>query len=73
MQPEEREEVTQLLEFGEHTAAGRMTTEFIAIPETAGVDDAIEALKAFEGGREAMATIYLTGPSAEARRAPCRS
>src|SRR5436309_448304 len=62
MKPEEREEVTQLLEFGEHTAAGRMTTEFIAVDETAVVDDAIEALKRFEGSREALATIYLTGP-----------
>src|SRR5688572_7262178 len=61
MAPEEREEVTQLLEFGEHTAAGRMTTEFIAVPETATVNDAIEALKRFEGSREALATIYLTG------------
>jgi magnesium transporter len=61
MQPDERREVTQLLEFGEHTAAGRMTTEFIAVAETAVVDDAIEALKRFEGGREALATIYLTG------------
>jgi Mg/Co/Ni transporter MgtE len=63
MEPEERREVTQLLEFGEHTAAGRMTTDFIAIPETSVVDDAIEALKAFEGGHEALATIYLTGAS----------
>src|SRR5919201_266485 len=62
MEPEERQEVTQLLEFAEHTAAGRMTTEFIAAPETAVVDDAIEALKRFEGSREAVATIYLTGP-----------
>jgi magnesium transporter len=62
MAPDERREVTQLLEFGEHTAAGRMTTEFISIEETAVVDDAIEALKTFEGGREALATIYLTGP-----------
>jgi magnesium transporter len=61
MEPEERHEVTQLLEFGEHTAAGRMTTEYIAVPETAVVDDAIEALKAFEGSAEAVATIYLTG------------
>ena len=68
MQPEERQEVTQLLEFGEHTAAGRMTTEFIALPETAVVDDAIEALKTFEGGREALATIYLTGPGQQAVR-----
>ena len=61
MEPEERQEVTQLLEFGEHTAAGRMTTEFIAVAETGVVDDAIDALKAFEGSREAVATIYLTG------------
>jgi CBS domain-containing protein/sporulation protein YlmC with PRC-barrel domain len=62
MEPDERREVTQLLEFGEHTAAGRMTTEYLAIAETAVVDDAIEALKGFEGSREALATIYLTGP-----------
>ena len=61
MQPDERHEVTQLLEFKENTAAGRMTTEFISVPETAVVDDAIDALKLFEGSREALATIYLTG------------
>src|SRR5439155_16241155 len=61
MEPDERREVTQLLEFGEHTAAGRMTSEFISVSETAVVDDAIEALKGFEGSREALATIYLTG------------
>jgi CBS domain-containing protein len=63
MQPEERREVSQLLEFGEHTAAGRMTTEFIAMPETSVVDDAIDALKSFEGGYEVLATIYLLGDS----------
>jgi sporulation protein YlmC with PRC-barrel domain len=62
MEPEERQEVTQLLEFGERTAAGRMTTEFVAVDENGVVDDAIEALKTFEGSREAVATIYLTGP-----------
>jgi magnesium transporter len=61
MEPEERREVTQLLEFRENTAAGRMTTEFLAVSETAVVDDAIEALKRFDGSREALATIYLLG------------
>ncbi len=61
MEPEERREVAQLLEFGEHTAGGRMTTEFIALHESGVVDDAIEALRKFEGGHEAVATIYLTG------------
>lgn len=60
MAPEERQEVTQLLEFGEHTAAGRMTTEFIAVPETGTVADAVEALRRFEGSSEAVSTIYLT-------------
>jgi CBS domain-containing protein/sporulation protein YlmC with PRC-barrel domain len=61
MEPEERREVTQLLEFHEKTAAGRMTTEYLAVSETAVVDDAIEALKRFDGSREALATIYLLG------------
>jgi len=59
MEPEERQEVRQLLEFGEHTAAGRMTTEYVALSEAALVSDAIETLKAFEGSREALATVYL--------------
>ena len=62
MELEERQEVRQLLEFGEHTAAGRMTTQFLAVPETAVVEHAVEALKGFEGGHEAVATIYLIGP-----------
>lgn len=63
MQPEERQEVTQLLEFGERTAAGRMTTEFVAVQDSGVVDDAIEALKRFEGSREAVATVYLHNPA----------
>jgi CBS domain-containing protein/sporulation protein YlmC with PRC-barrel domain len=62
MAPAERQEVAQLLEFGERTAAGRMTTEFLAIAADDTVHAAIEALKAFEGGHEALATIFLVGP-----------
>ena len=60
MQPEERQEVTDLLEFKENTAAGRMTTEYIALPVTATANDAIEAMRIFEGRMENMSTIYLT-------------
>jgi magnesium transporter len=60
MQPEERQEVSGLLEFKENTAAGRMTTEFIALPVTATANDAIEAMRGFEGRMENMSTIYLT-------------
>ena len=60
MQPQERQEVTELLEFKENSAAGRMTTEFIALPVAATAHDAIEAMRTFEGRMENMSTIYLT-------------
>jgi magnesium transporter len=60
MQPQERQEVSELLEFKENTAAGRMTTEFIALPVTATAQEAIEAMRTFEGRMENMSIIYLT-------------
>ena len=63
MEPEEREEVAELLEFGENTAAGRMNTEYLALDPEATVQDAIEALRSFEGGVEAISTLYLVDPS----------
>ena len=59
MEPEEREEISELLEFKEDTAAGRMTTDYLALPPTATVSDAIEALRHFEGGIESVSTIFL--------------
>src|SRR5215467_11339787 len=59
MDPEEREEVTELLEFPENTAAGRMTTEYLALPPDATVGDAIDKLRQFEGPPESISTIFL--------------
>jgi CBS domain-containing protein len=59
MQPEERQEVSELLEFKENTAAGRMTTEYIALPVSATNNDAIEAMRIFEGRMESMSTVFL--------------
>jgi len=59
MAPAERDEVVELLEFREDTAAGRMNTAYIALPVTATADDAIEALRHFEGGVETVSTVYL--------------
>jgi CBS domain-containing protein len=59
MEPEEREEISELLEFREDTAAGRMTTDYLALTPTATVNDAIEALRKFEGGIESVSTIFL--------------
>ena len=65
MEPAEREEVQELLEFREDTAAGRMTTDYLAMGSTATVSDAVETLKQFEGGIESVSTIYLLGPDAK--------
>ena len=59
MEPEASEEVSELLEFKENSAAGRMTTEYLALPVAANSHDAIEALRSFEGGVETVSTIYL--------------
>jgi CBS domain-containing protein/sporulation protein YlmC with PRC-barrel domain len=59
MEPEQREEVEELLEFEEDTAAGRMTTDYLAVPASATVADGIEALRNFEGGIETVSTLYL--------------
>jgi len=61
MQPEERQDVEELLEFKEDTAAGRMTTDYMALAPTARVHDAVEMLKNFEGGLESMSTVFLVG------------
>jgi Mg/Co/Ni transporter MgtE len=59
MQAAERAEVAELMAFGENTAAGRMTTEYMALKPGSKVADAIEMLRNFEGGLESMSTIYL--------------
>jgi magnesium transporter len=59
MEPEDRREMAELMEFGEKTAAGRMNTEYLALDPSATVNDAIEALRNFEGGVETVSTIYL--------------
>lgn len=59
MEPEERQEVSELLAFHERTAAGRMTTDFIALSPEHTVGDAIDRLRSFEGAVETISSIYL--------------
>lgn len=59
MEPEAQQDVVELLEHQEETAAGRMTTEFLALPVGATVQNAIDSLREFEGGVEVVSTIYL--------------
>ena len=59
MEPEAQQEMVELLEHAEETAAGRMTTEFLALPVTATMQNAIDSMRLFEGGIESVSTIYL--------------
>ena len=59
MEPEAQQDVVELLEHKEETAAGRMTTEFLALPVNATVQNAVDSLREFEGGVEVISTIYL--------------
>jgi len=59
MDPEERQDVEELLEFSGDNAAGEMTTDYIALPVSAHVVDAVVALRNFEGDVETVMHVYL--------------
>jgi CBS domain-containing protein/sporulation protein YlmC with PRC-barrel domain len=59
MEPEERQEVEELLEFREDSAAGYMTTDFVAVSHEGSVSEAMEALRNFEGDPETVSEVYL--------------
>jgi Mg/Co/Ni transporter MgtE len=59
MEPEERQEVSDLLEFDEDSAAGCMTTDFVSLAKDATVAQAVEALRGFDGDPESVTEVYL--------------
>jgi magnesium transporter len=59
MEPAERQEVEELLEFDEHSAAGSMTTDFVAVSLDGTVAQAVQSLRAFDGDPESITEIYL--------------
>ena len=56
---ETRAEVGELIEYGEHTAGFLMSTEYVALPETATVQDAIDALRGNDELLDTLNTIFL--------------
>lgn len=56
---EHKSEVNELIEYPEHTAGFLMNTEYVALSETATVQDAIEALRANEELLENLNTLFL--------------
>ncbi len=60
MNEKDRHEVEELLEYPADSAAGLMTTEFVALPDSSTVADVIAALKNFEAGVDTLTDVYLT-------------
>jgi len=59
MQSAPKTEVRELLEFEEDTAGGMMNTEYLALPDTATVGDAIGALRGNAELIETLNTLFL--------------
>jgi CBS domain-containing protein len=59
MDADEGEEVRELLEYSEHTAGGMMNTEYVALPNTATIADAMRALRANEDMLESLNVLLL--------------
>jgi magnesium transporter len=60
--PEARRETEKLLKYAPDSAGGLMTTEFVQVPETLTVDEALSNVRriARAGRREAMYAVYVT-------------
>jgi magnesium transporter len=59
MEHQPKTDVRELLEFEEDTAGGMMNTEYMALSETATVEDAIQALRGNEELIETLNTLFL--------------
>ena len=62
METDEAKDVRGLLGFEENTAGAMMTTDYIAVDESAPLEQAVEALRRFGGPVESIHQIYLTRP-----------
>jgi magnesium transporter len=67
MDEEERREVEELLEYPSDSAAGLMTTEYVAVAEGSTVADALRALQAFEGDLESVTELFVVGGEGQLR------
>jgi len=59
MGEKERQDVEELLDYSADSAAGLMTSEFVALAGTGTVDDAMAALKSYEGDLDSVTDIFL--------------
>lgn len=59
MEADEAEDVEELLAYGEDTAGGLMTTEYVAIPASLTAEQAIDRLRELEPDAESIYYVYV--------------
>ncbi|TMD92239.1 MAG: magnesium transporter [Chloroflexi bacterium] len=59
MEADEAEDVEELLSYGEDTAGGLMTTEYVAIPASLTAEQAIDRLRELEPDAESIYYVYV--------------
>jgi CBS domain-containing protein len=60
MEKEDADEVQELMTYGEETAGGIMTTEFVAVPATLTAAQTIDRLRELEPDAETIYYVYVT-------------
>ncbi len=59
MEAQEKTDVEELLEFDEDSAGGLMNSEYIAVPDTATVADAMRVIRENEEQVDTLTTVFL--------------
>jgi Mg/Co/Ni transporter MgtE len=59
MEAQEKTDVEELLEFDEDSAGGLMNSEYVAVPDTGTVADAIRAIRDNEEQADSLTTVFL--------------
>ena len=63
LEPEPAATLRRLLTYPEHSAGSLMTTEFVALPTTVTVGEALAHIRAVERSRETIYALYLLDPA----------
>lgn len=63
LSPQERASLAQLLTYGEHTAGGMMTTEFLSLAPDLVVEDALRHIREVAKEKETIYSIYIVDPA----------
>ena len=67
MEDEDREDVEELLSYGDETAGGLMTNEFVALPEHLTANETIDHLRNLAPDAETIYYIYVVDPEEHLR------